>query len=86
MNKKILVTGGAGFIGGNFVLNQITETQNQILNFDKLTYAGNLNTLSSIEGNVRYKFVQGDITDAAHVWETIFTFKPDSIIVRFSDK
>jgi len=80
MNKKILVTGGAGFIGGNFVLNQITETQNQILNFDKLTYAGNLNTLSSIEGNVRYKFVQGDITDAAHVWETIFTFKPDSII------
>jgi dTDP-glucose 4,6-dehydratase len=77
---KILITGGAGFIGGNFVLKQIAETQNEILNFDKLTYAGNLNTLSSVEDNERYRFVQGDITDLAHAWETIFTFKPDAIV------
>tara|TARA_B110000467_G_scaffold55832_1_gene51187 strand:+ start:12576 stop:13628 length:1053 start_codon:yes stop_codon:yes gene_type:complete len=77
---KILITGGAGFIGGNFVLKQIRETQNEILNFDKLTYAGNLNTLASVESNERYEFVQGDITDLAHVWETIFTFNPDAIV------
>jgi len=77
---KMLVTGGAGFIGGNFIIKQISEIQNEILNFDKLTYAGNLNTLSSIEDNERYRFVQGDITDAAHVWESISTFKPDAIV------
>ena len=49
MNKKLLITGGAGFIGGNFIIQQISKTQNTILNFDKLTYAGNLDTLKSIE-------------------------------------
>jgi dTDP-glucose 4,6-dehydratase len=77
---KIFITGGAGFIGGNFVLQQITETQNEILNFDKLTYAGNLNTLSSIEDNERYRFVQGDITDANQVWDVISIFRPDAIV------
>jgi dTDP-glucose 4,6-dehydratase len=77
---KILVTGGAGFIGGNFVLQQINKTENKILNFDKLTYAGNLNTLRSVENNERYKFVQADITDVNQVWDTISTFKPDGIV------
>jgi len=77
---KIFVTGGAGFIGGNFILSQILKTKNEILNFDKLTYAGNLNTLSSIESNERYIFVKGDITDPDKVWETIYAFKPDAIV------
>ena len=77
---KLLITGGAGFIGGNFVLKQIIETQNKILNFDKLTYAGNLNTLSSIENNEQYRFVQGDITDTNQAWDAIAEFKPDSIV------
>jgi dTDP-glucose 4,6-dehydratase len=77
---KILITGGAGFIGGNFVLQQIAETQNQILNFDKLTYAGNLNTLRNIEDNTQYTFVQGDITDVNQVCDTISEFKPDAIV------
>ena len=77
---KIFITGAAGFIGGNFALKQLNNTKNKILNFDKLTYAGNLNTLSSIEGNERYTFVQGDITDASQVWESISTFKPDAIV------
>ena len=80
LKKKILVSGGAGFIGSNFVLKQIMETQNEILNFDKLTYAGNLNTLVSIENNERYTFVQGDITDESKVWGTISKFKPDAIV------
>ena len=77
---KIFVTGGAGFIGGNFILNQISKTENEILNFDKLTYAGNLNTLRKIEGNERYKFVEGDITDLSQVGKIIYTFKPDAIV------
>jgi len=77
---KILITGGAGFIGGNFVLKQITQTQNRILNFDKLTYAGNLNTLSSIEDNERYRHVQGDIADADQTWDAISIFRPDTIV------
>ena len=77
---KIFITGGAGFIGGNFALKQITETQNEILNFDKLTYAGNLNTLKSINENERFKFVKGDISNANQVWDAISIFKPDAIV------
>ena len=80
MNKKILVTGGAGFIGGNFILKQIAETENKILNFDILTYAGNLNTLRSIRNNEHYTFVQGDIRDTTQVWDTISSYSPDAII------
>ena len=80
MDKRILVTGGSGFIGGNFILSQILKTKNEILNFDKLTYAGNLNTLSSIEGNERYIFVKGDITDPDKVQETIYAFNPHAIV------
>ncbi|MDD9879900.1 MAG: dTDP-glucose 4,6-dehydratase [Candidatus Marinimicrobia bacterium] len=77
---KILVTGGCGFIGSNFVHQQINNTDNTILNFDNLTYAGNPDNLASLEENPRYSFVQGDICDTALVSETISQFQPDAIV------
>ena len=56
---KILVTGGAGFIGSAFVRMVIGETETQVVNLDRLTYAGNLENLTSIENDPRYRFVQG---------------------------
>jgi len=78
--SKIIVTGGAGFIGSNFILKQLAETENQILNLDKLTYAGNLNNLTSITDHPRYQFVEGDITDADLIDSIIADFQPDGII------
>ncbi len=61
---KLLVTGGAGFIGANFILYWLkNHPEDQIINFDKLTYAGNLENLKTIETNKNYQFVKGDITD-----------------------
>ena len=80
---KILVTGGAGFIGANFILNQIKNENNHILNYDKLTYAGNLATLKKIEGNANYTFIQGDICDKIKVKKTLQDFNPD-IIINFA--
>ncbi len=61
---KLLVTGGAGFIGSNFIRYYLKENHNDsIVNLDKLTYAGNLESLKDIEGDKRYKFIHGDITD-----------------------
>jgi len=60
---SILVTGGAGFIGANFVLDWIAGSDEPVVNLDKLTYAGNLETLASLQGNPRHVFVQGDIGD-----------------------
>tara|TARA_Y100000590_G_scaffold462361_1_gene626259 strand:+ start:101 stop:1147 length:1047 start_codon:yes stop_codon:yes gene_type:complete len=77
---KIFVTGGCGFIGSNFIIQQITKENNTILNYDKLTYAGNINNLSSIEINQKYEFVKGDITDFKTLKNTIFDFEPDAII------
>ena len=77
---KILVTGGCGFIGSNFVLQQINTTKNTILNLDKLTYAGNLNNLSEVSKDPRYEFVQGDICDAELVSSAIPDFQPDAIV------
>ena len=59
---KILVTGGCGFIGSNFILKQIRTTKNNILNFDILTYAGNSDNLSAVSKNDRYTFIQGNIS------------------------
>ncbi len=65
---KLLVTGGAGFIGSNFILYWIkNHPDDQIINFDKLTYAGNLENLASAEGNPNYKFVKGDIVQVSEV-------------------
>ena len=57
--KTILITGGAGFIGSNFLTRQIKTGNTRIINYDKLTYAGNLDTLSSIEDNSNYLFIEG---------------------------
>ena len=77
---KILVTGGCGFIGSNFVIEQIRNTDNHILNLDKLTYAGNLENLKSVDENPNYQFVEGDICDANLVATTIGEFQPDAIV------
>ena len=61
---SILVTGAAGFIGSNFVLNWLAHNNEKVIALDKLTYAGNLENLKSVESNTNYRFVQGDIGDS----------------------
>ena len=63
----LLVTGGAGFIGANFVLDWLATSDEPIINLDKLTYAGNPETLTSLQGDARHQLVQGDIGDSALV-------------------
>ncbi|MBC8197442.1 MAG: dTDP-glucose 4,6-dehydratase [Candidatus Marinimicrobia bacterium] len=77
---KLMVTGGAGFIGSNFILQQVNILNNDVLCFDKLTYAGNIDNLKSIESSSLYSFIHGDICDGNKVSETIHEFKPDAII------
>ena len=77
---KVLVTGGAGFIGSAFVRMAIGETDLHVVNLDKLTYAGNLENLTSIEKDSRYRFVEGDICDQALVDSLIADEKPDAIV------
>jgi len=76
---KILVTGGAGFIGSAFVRYLIETTDHHVLNIDKLTYAGNLSSLASVSKNKRYEFVQADICDAVMMGDLIQGFAPDKI-------
>ena len=78
--SRVLVTGGAGFIGGNFIHHLIANTDAQILNLDLLTYAGNRETLAAIEAEPRYRFVQGDIADQATVKDLLEAFRPDCIV------
>lgn len=78
---RILVTGGYGFIGSNFILNYINE--NQIINYDKITYAANLNNLKSIEKSNNYTFVKGSINDSILFADTLNRYKPD-IILNFA--
>ena len=77
---KVLVTGGAGFIGSAFVRMAIGETDLRVVNLDKLTYAGNLENLTSIERDPRYRFVEGDICDAPLVDSLLAEEKPDAIV------
>ena len=77
---KILVTGGAGFIGSAFVRMLVSETSWQVTNFDKLTYAGNLENLAPIEDRPNYHFVQGDICDARAVETALAASAPDAIV------
>ena len=77
---RVLVTGGAGFIGGNFIHHLIDSTDAEIANLDLLTYAGNRATLADIEDNPRYRFVHGDIANAAVVERLIDDFRPSAII------
>ena len=76
---RILVTGGAGFIGSALVRHLVKETTHEVLNFDKLTYAGTLSSLLEVEGQPRYRFVQGDINDGAHVRQCLEDFQPDVV-------
>jgi dTDP-glucose 4,6-dehydratase len=79
-SKRIIVTGGAGFIGSAFIRRVIATTDWQVLNIDKLTYAGNMETLASIAGNPNYQFILGDICDGFLVKKTFCDFKPDGLI------
>ena len=72
-----------GFIGSNFVLRQLEIHQNQVLNLDKLTYAGNIDNLTTIKNHRNYQFFQGDICDLELVESLIGDFKPD-VLVHFA--
>ena len=76
---RIFVTGGAGFIGSALVRHLIENTEHEVLNFDKLTYAGTLSTVERVANSNRYRFVQGDICDAHTVKATIAEFKPEIV-------
>ena len=76
---NILVTGGAGFIGSNLV-HLLIERGHTVLNVDKLTYAGNLSSLSAIEDHANYRFVQADICDAPAMRSLFTEFKPDGVM------
>jgi dTDP-glucose 4,6-dehydratase len=88
--KSILVTGGAGFIGSNFVRYMLERHDGLVVNFDKLTYAGNLENLADVAGNPLYRFVKGDICDRAavekalgdHACDTIVHFAAESHVDR----
>ena len=76
----LLVTGGAGFIGANFVLSTIAATGEPIVNLDKLTYAGNLENLAPLAGDARHHFVKGDISDRALVRRLLAEHRPRAIV------
>ena len=77
---KILVTGGAGFIGSAFVRMAIATTDWHVVNLDKLTYAGNLENLTEVDGNPRYRFVHEDIVNAEAVDAAVDAERPDAIV------
>ncbi|QJQ19694.1 dTDP-glucose 4,6-dehydratase [Pseudomonas sp. SK] len=76
----ILVTGGAGFIGANFVLDWVSQSGETLVNLDKLTYAGNLQSLASLQGNPQHVFVQGDIADGALVQKLLAEHRPRAVL------
>jgi dTDP-glucose 4,6-dehydratase len=76
----ILVTGGAGFIGSNFVLDWLAQSDETVVNLDALTYAGNLENLASLQGDARHVFVHGDITDRALLDSLLATHRPRALV------
>jgi len=79
--RTLLVTGGAGFIGGNFVLRNLNRNaSSRVVNLDLLTYAGNLDTLDSLQGDDRHVFVHGDIGDTGLVDDLMARYAPDAVI------
>lgn len=77
---RYLVTGGAGFIGSAFIKLLLSRCSDRILNFDKLTYAGNLESLSEVAGNAFYEFVRGDVCEVAQVRAVLRDFRPDFVV------
>jgi dTDP-glucose 4,6-dehydratase len=80
MSKRFLITGGAGFIGSAVVRHLIRETPHQVLVVDKLTYAGNLDSLEPVSNEPRYAFVRADIADAAKMREVFESYAPDAVM------
>jgi dTDP-glucose 4,6-dehydratase len=78
--QPILVTGGAGFIGSNFVRQWIAEEQDALTNLDKLTYAGNLDSLAEVQNHPRHVFVQGDICDGAALGRLFAEHRPRAVV------
>ena len=79
-HMAVLVTGGAGFIGSNFVLSWMSETGGVVVNLDKLTYAGNLENLQSLKNDPRHVFVKGDISDSELVHKLLSQYQPAAIV------
>ena len=80
---KIVVTGGAGFIGGNFVYYLLKNSDDKVICYDKLTYAGNLETLKDAQDNPNFKFIRGDIANREQVYKMFEEEKPD-VVVNFA--
>ena len=76
----IIVTGGAGFIGSNFIHKWISRNNELVINFDKLTYAGNLDNLDAVRNKPDYSFVKGDIGDSKLIFEILEKYRPRAII------
>jgi dTDP-glucose 4,6-dehydratase len=79
-DKTILVTGGAGFIGANFVLEWIGQGLGKVINLDKLTYAGNMQSLQSLQGSAAHIFVHGDIGDRALIAKILTEHRPQAVL------
>ena len=80
MNKKFLITGGAGFIGSAVIRHIIDNTSHSVVNVDNLTYAGNLDSLASVENESRYEFEKVDICNSLDIGHVLSKHKPDVIM------
>lgn len=78
---KLLISGGAGFIGSAIIRHIINNTQDEVINIDKLTYAGNLESLFEIENSERYHFEQVDICDCTELDRIFSTYQPDAVML-----